>query len=420
MFRETASRKRIYLWNGAGSAVYALSSFLLLLVVVRVCGSEEGGVFSIGYAIAQLMLTVGVFEATTFFATDAQNRFTYAQYLGFKIVTCALMVVVSIVYVLSFGYDAHKALVAYSLCAYRLFEALAQYWFAAFQKEERLDIAGFSTVWRSVISIALFVAVLLACGDVVAAMIAATASEAVWIVCYDIPRLRRIRTVGRPDFSPRALGGIFLACLPLFIGSFMSIYLGNVCKYAIDAVGTEHMQTVFNILFMPSFVINLFVNFFIRPSLTTLAALWAGHDARGFARIIVRLLGVVAGMTAAVELACLAVGIPVLELFYGVDLEGCLPALAVLLAGGGLLSASNVFYNALVVIRAQSGVLIGYAVAIAVTSLVASPLVAASGVWGASVAYAASCAVLLAAFGIVFFLFAREKMRYWKHEGKAR
>ena len=145
MLRTTASNRRIVIWNAAGSAVYALSSFLLLIIVIRVCGEVEGGIFSIGYAIAQLMLTVGVFESTTYFATDAGNRFSYAQYLAFKIVTCALMVAASAVYVLSFGFDAHKAAVAYALVAYRLFEALAQYWFAAFQKEERLDLGGFST-----------------------------------------------------------------------------------------------------------------------------------------------------------------------------------------------------------------------------------------------------------------------------------
>ena len=115
MLRATASNRRIVLWNAAGSAVYALSSFLLLIIVIRTCGEVEGGVFSIGYAIAQLMLTVGVFESTTYFATDAGNRFTYAQYLAFKIATCALMVAASIGYVLSFGFDAHKAAVAYAL-----------------------------------------------------------------------------------------------------------------------------------------------------------------------------------------------------------------------------------------------------------------------------------------------------------------
>lgn len=416
MLRSSASRQRIYIWNSLGSAVYAASSFLMLLIVVRVCGDEEGGVFSIGYAIAQLMLTVGVFEATTFFATDAKNRFTYEQYLGFKIFTCLLMVVASIVYVASFGYDLHKSLVAYALCGFRLFEAFAQYWFAAFQKQERLDVAGFSTVWRSVVSIAVFAVGLAITSDIVLAIVLGSVSEAVWIACYDIPRLRVMVRVGKPDFSPRALLRICLACLPLFIGSFLSIYLGNVCKYAIDAMGTEQMQTVFNILFMPSYVINLFVNFLIRPSLTTLADQWLRHDTASFARLLGKLLAAVLGITAVVVVVCAIAGIPLLQLVYGTSLEGQLPSLIVLLLSGGFISASNVFYNAMVVIRAQNGVLAGYVVAIVVATAIATPLVASAGLWGASVAYAASCAVLLACFFVIFAFCARRQMAAWSSE----
>ena len=386
----------------------------MLIIVVRFCGSEEGGVFSIGYAIAQLMLTVGVFEATTFFATDAQNRFSYAQYLAFKLVTCALMIVVSIAYVASFGYDAHKAFVAYALVAYRLFEAFSQFWFAAFQKQERLDLGGFSSTWRSVLSMAAFTGVLFLNSDIIAALIAATLVEAVWIACYDIPRLRRIVRIGRPDFSPKPLASLFLACLPLFIGSFFATYLGNVCKYAIDAVGTYEMQTIYNILFMPSFVINLFVNFFIRPSLTHLADLWLKREVSEFVRVVGKLLAVVIAITVAVCAACALVGIPILEAFYGVDLAGCLPALLILLAGGGFLSASNVFYNAMVIIRAQNGVLVGYGAAIVVATAISTPIVAGWGITGAAIAYALSCAGLLVAFVAVFAFCAGAQIRAWK------
>ena len=113
-------------------------------------------------------------------------------------------------------------------------------------------------------------------------MVAASLVEAVWIAAYDVPRLRRIVQVGRPDFSPKPLARLFLACLPLLVSSFLAAYLGNVCKYAIEAAGTEQMQTVFNVLFMPSFVINLFMIFLMRPTLTRLAKLWLGHEARPF------------------------------------------------------------------------------------------------------------------------------------------
>ncbi len=413
MLRETASKRRIVLWNAAGSAVYALSSFLLLIIVIRICGDVEGGIFSIGYAIAQLMLTVGVFESTTYFATDAAGKFTYAQYLAFKLATCLLMIAASIVYVLSFGFDAHKMAVAYALCAYRLFEALSQFWFAAFQKEERLDLGGFSTVWRYVLSTAALAAVLVATRDVVAALVAASLVEAVWMACYDVPRLARIVRVGRPDFSLAPLGTLFLACLPLFISSFLSTYLGNVGKYAIEAVGTNQMQTVYNVLFMPSFVINLFMIFFVRPALTTLARLWLEHDLEAFLRIIGKLLLLVAGVSAAIIGACAVVGIPVLELFYGIDLQGYLAPLLIVLLGGGFLSASNVFYNAMVVIRTQHAVVAGYLAAIVVATAVSSPLVETMGIIGAAWAYALSCLVLTLAFTALFARGVARKKKHW-------
>jgi len=399
------------LWNAAGSAVYAFSSFLMLLIVIRACGDVEGGIFSIGYAIAQLMLTVGIFESTTYFATDAGNRFTYAQYLAFKIVTCVLMVVVSIFYVMSFGFDEHKAAVAYALCAFRLFEAVAQYWFGAFQKLERLDIGGFSSVWRSVIAIALFAAVIFATGDVVMATVVATVSEAAWIALYDIPRLRMIIHVGLPDFTPRVQLQLLWACLPLFVSSFLAAYLNNICKYAINDVGTDQMQAVFNVLFMPAFVINLFLIFFMRPSLTTLAKHWLEREMAPFLRILGKLLAIAAGITIGVIAACAVVGIPILEWFYGMDLTGQMPALLVVMLGGGFLSASNVFYNALVVIRSQHSVLVGYALAIVIATLVAVPLESAQGIMGACIAYCISCAALFVAFAATFAICAWRKTR---------
>ena len=413
MLRTEASHKRIVIWNAAGSAVYAFSSFLMLLIVVRLCGDVEAGVFSIGYAIAQLMLTVGVFESTTYFATDAGNRFTYAQYLAFKIVTCTLMIVVSIFYVLSFGFDAHKAAVAYALCAFRLFEALAQYWFAAFQKLERLDIGGFSSVWRSVIAIVLFAGVLFAGGDVVMATVVATISEAVWIAGYDIPRLRKTVHVGRPDFTPRPQLQLLWACLPMFIASFLAAYLNNVSKYAINDVGTDEMQAVFNVLFMPAFVINLFLIFFMRPSLTTLANHWLHHEFPPFARILTRLLIIAGAITAGVIAVCAVIGIPLLEWFYGMNLDGQLFALLVVMLGGGFLSASNVFYNALVVIRMQHSVLVGYVLAIVIALISATPLVASQGIMGACIAYCIACATLFFAFAVIFVVCERFKRREW-------
>ena len=90
-----------------------------------------------------------------------------------------------------------------------------------------------------------------------------------------------------------------------------------------------------------------------------------------------------------------------------------MPLLVVLL-GGGFLSASNVFYNAMVVIRTQNAVVVGYVGAIVVATLVSAPLVEAAGVTGASVAYALSCLVLAVLFAGLFALGATRRIKGWE------
>ncbi|HQE70347.1 MAG TPA: lipopolysaccharide biosynthesis protein, partial [Atopobiaceae bacterium] len=78
----------------------ALQSFVLLIAVTRICGTEIAGTYSVAFAVAQVLWTIGVFEATTFFTTDAANRFSAEQYLAFKICSCSLMLICGLAYVL--------------------------------------------------------------------------------------------------------------------------------------------------------------------------------------------------------------------------------------------------------------------------------------------------------------------------------
>ena len=420
MYRNTTTQQRIFFWNAAGGVVYALSSFLMLLIVVRCCGNDEAGIFSIGNAISQLMITIGIFEATIFFATDAENRFSHEQYLANKLVTCALMIVVSLLYVSSFHFDPHKAAVAYALCAYRLLDALAQFWFGAFQKHNRLDVGGFSCVWRILLSLLAFAICVAITSDVVLACILATIIEIAWLALYDVPRLNKIIQIGKPDFSLGPLLKLLYACFPLFVASFLLAYLTNIPKYAIEAVGSNTMQTIFNVLFMPTFVINLFLVFFIKPSLTTLADNWLHNNKKSFMLTLTKLLIVSLIITIAVLLLSWIAGIPLLELFYGVDLTGETTSLLILMLGGGFLATANVFYNSLVVIRAQYTVVIGYGVAIIISKIAANPLVESLGVMGACEAYSISCAGLMVSFAILFAIGFSLKRPPTKPDGMSR
>ena len=47
-----------------------------------------------------------------------------------------------------------------------------------------------------------------------------------------------------------------LATLPIFVMEFLSLYIGNAPKYAIDSVLTEEIQAIFGIIIMPATVMS--------------------------------------------------------------------------------------------------------------------------------------------------------------------
>ena len=74
----------------------------------------------------------------------------------------------------------------------------------------------------------------------------------------------------RPEFNMRRMM-MMMEGFPLFLSLFLNMYLSNAPKYAIDAHLTEEIQAMYNIIFMPAFVVQLVVHFIFNLILTSYA-----------------------------------------------------------------------------------------------------------------------------------------------------
>lgn len=377
----------------------ALQSFVLLIAVTRICGTEIAGTYSVAFAVAQVLWTIGVFEATTFFTTDAANRFSAEQYLAFKICSCSLMLICGLAYVLFRSLPPYSAHLTIALCCFKLVDAFNEYFFALFQKNGKLDVAGFSVFCQAVLSTAILIVSLVLGRDVLLAVVLATAGKIIFNSAYNLMMTRRYVSLGLPDFFLEDLSGIFWGLLPLFLAAFCSNYIANITKFAIEQSSVASLQAVYNILFMPSFAINLLVLFFLRPSLTVLAEYWRAPALSKFRHRIVKLLAGVLVVSIFVIFVAGIVGIPLLEIVFGVDLEGQTPCLLVLLVGSGLASASLVFYNVFIVMRRQIVVLAVYCFVALICFPISKVMVDAWGLMGAAYSY-------VVVYGIMFSIFA--------------
>ncbi len=380
------SRREIYIWNAAGSAATSFSTLVLLLGVTRILGAVEAGIFSIGFALAQQVWSVVNCEMVTFQATDRKGKYSFGQYNGARILlfVASMIAIVGLTWIRH--YDTYKSTVVILLCIYKCLDALSASFFALFQKNERLDIAGKSMTYKTCLSVVGFILCCCVCNQMIIPLIVMNALYIMGILLFD---LRYAGYYERLTVKiDKRIFGLLLECFPLFIGSFMTVYICNQPKYVLDAVSTPEMQTIFNIIIMPAFVINLLSMFVFRPFLTKMALEWEQRKMSAFISINARLYGFILLCTVGCTLAGWFLGIPVLSIIYGVDLSAYRMELCVILIGGGMNAVAVLSYNVLSAIRHQQYILGAYVLAFIISLVISRPLIVKIAMLGASISYA--------------------------------
>ncbi|AVM61674.1 lipopolysaccharide biosynthesis protein [Actinomyces sp. oral taxon 897] len=399
---ERSQLGRDYLWNTAASLMTSLATVVMLLVVTRTAGIRAAGVYSLAIAVGQQFQTLGMYEVRTYHVTDLRHRFTFGTYLATRIVTVALMLAGIVGYAMVSGDGGSDVLLIVLVASLRVFDAFEDVYVCELQRVGRLDLGGRACFWRALSTTASFSGMLVATGNLLVSTVVSLVVSLVVMVGVYLPPSRGLFPL-RPTWDPRRVGQVLLACLPLFLASFISMYLSNAPRFAIDRYLDPTQQGYFAILFMPAVTINLMSLVIFRPLLTRMAGLWVQGDRPGFRAVVNRGLLATAGAFVVVGLVTYVAGVPILGLVFGKDVSAFSVELMVLVAGGAMNAASVVLYYALTTVRLQNLVFAGYVLAAGAITLLCVVLVPQGSLLGASVAYTAAMSVLVAVFAVVLY-----------------
>ncbi len=398
-----------FIWNILGSFCNAFSSVILLMLVSRVNGPIDGGIFSIGFATAQLMETVGLYEVRTYQVTDVKNKFSFSEYHSARILSCLLMILMSILYIFISGYTFYKAIVCFLLCIYKMIDALSDVYQGLFQKEDRLDLAGKALAYRVALATVGFSIVIFTTHHLLLSVFILTLIAILVFIFFDLKYGKKFSKI-KFEFNFGKIKQLFIDCFPLFLGSFMLMYIINAPKYAIDNYLTEDIQTYYNVLFMPASVINLMTLFIFRPVQISLAVAWDNARLDEFLSIIKKQILLICIFTIVVILGGYVIGIPILSIIYSINLSIYRPELIVILIGGGCNAIMTILYYILTIMRKQKSILFGYSVVWGF-SLVCTPfLVKSFDITGASFAYVIQMLMMIIIF-TTMVLFNAKKIK---------
>ncbi len=416
--------KENMIWNMTGSFFYAFASMVLSFLVLRIAGEEQGGIFSFGFStVGQQMFLLAYFGIRPFHITDGANQYRFGDYLHHRYITCFLALLLGLGYLAFTGYSLQKAQIIFLLIAYKVIDGFADVYESEFQRQGCLYLTGRSNTFRTILSVGVFLIILLSGAGLFAACVAAVIGQLAGVFLFDIVVLREIAGV---DYGWSRSCGMSLtaSAILLFISVFLDFYIFSAAKYAIDAHLGDAANGYFNVIFMPTSVINLAAGFVIRPFLTYLTDCWNERRFSDFQKKLLTIMAIIGGLTLLAVLGTVVLGRPVLALLewlLGETYRGKLTALWIpfimIVLGGGFYAVLNLYYYALVILRKQK-LIFGIYVVLTVLAMILAPrLTVALGIFGAALAYLILMIVMAAGFVGGAWFEIKKEMGEVQHDG---
>ena len=405
-------KKSEIIWNTLGSFVESLLSAVLLMFCTRLNGTEIAGMFSISFATATILNAIGDFGIRIYQVTDTNRKYKFGDYLLARVFVVITMVIIGIIFVNISGYTAEKLWICIALIMFKVIDNLSETYQGEFQLRNRLDLGGKSMVIRVSSSLIVFFITDVITKNVIFSCITFVLTNLTLFLLWDVRILSKFQKL-EIKYDKNNIKEILLECLPLAISTGLSLYIINATKYAIDNFGDYTMQTYFNVIYMPTFVINLVSAFVIKPFLKPFGDLWNSKEYLKFIKSISLIILILAGATICIDIACALLGVPVLSFIYGIDLSPYKMEMILLVISGFFYASATVMLYALSTIRKQKLTTIAYIIT-SVIALIASNICVNKWQMKGAIVSNMITTVTLFVLLVIFFLYELKKSKMGK------
>ena len=397
--------KKGVIWNTLGSGMFAANSVLLLLIVSRLFGVAAVGDFGIAFTTAQILYIIGLFGINHFQMTDYKEQYSFGVYRTAKWITTVVMVLGCLVLFFFGGSTPQQAWLLLLLTLYMAIHSFAELYQSRFFQQNRLDLCGKSLFYRTFFSLCCFAILSATIHNLYIASAGMVLTNLVTMYIWSFCPSKAMGAENRMGKKGQLLL-LFQTTIPLSASLFLMNIMTNLSKYVVNYFEGSTMQGYFNILFLPTMVINLLSGFVFKPLLNQYGVAAGEKDFSRFQKLYGRHLLFIAGLTVLFCLGGCLIGTQVLGFFYAADLSPYRLELFLTIFSGGFIAAGSFSYYLLVILRKQGWILFNYVVNIGIGIAVSVVLVQNFSILGGALSIVISQALLFlgSAAILVFFL----------------
>ncbi len=411
--RQRPSLFSSFSWTVAGNVIYSACQWGIIIVLAKLVTTDIVGVYSLALAVTTPVIMLSQMNLRIVQATDADYTTAFNTYFSIRFFLTLLALAVIAGVSLVVGKGTSSLLIIVMIGAAKAFESISDVCYGLFMQHERMDLMGKSLVLRSVVSLALFFALLYFLRNTPIGLLGLTLVWAIMLFAYDMRNARKLdrarlfkpgweglqKASEADSFIPRwdlpAFSGIFVLSLPMGIASVLDSLTVYIPRYAIAYFSGDSQLGIFTALSYLLLAIGLVVYSITYASVPRLAQHHARGERREFGLLLLTVFGIIAAVCVVMMLGVLLFGDRLISFLY-TERYAQYSNLLVWLMGAGIFLFSGSILNTALISMRRFGVLMAVSLSSVVCTAAASLiLIPSKGLVGAVWAVAISAAVTL-------------------------
>ncbi len=361
--------KKNMLYNTIGSLTYQGCLWITtVLVVILANGYSDSGILSFAMTIGNMFNAVSTYNMRTYQVSDINGKYSQRNYVGFRILTIAIGLVLLEVYSLIVSPDSQTFIAVLAYLLFKTDESFCDVLYGIDQRGQRMDYIGISQLLRGILVVAAFSCGLWLTKDIVIAILAMYPVCLLITLFYDMPHARRLAQI-RPELRPDQGKTLLVECLPLVLEIlFLSMIVSVARQYYANAFGNERLG-IYAAVATPAVLVQAAARFLYAPALVPLTEKWNESPQDAFLPAFKKTISIMlVAMLVAIPLLAF-VGPWALTVVYGEKVEGYTYLFTNVLISTGSIAMLYYLTDVLVLTRDIRGSLISTALAL-VTSIV--------------------------------------------------
>lgn len=260
-----------------GSIVLMGFQWLISVVLVRVSGYEDAGIFSLAMSISNVISTFANFGLRSLLITDYEHSFLNKQYIFGRMVTSFVSLLIGSVYVLfAFGYTPTERLSIILYLLYNLALMISDILMAAMQVKGHLEINGYSNIIRGILSFLTFVIAILISGKVLIALLFMALSSIAVLMIFDVPQYKKYCTTEGTNAKGTFKDSLKLIKrgFPIMLSLIVPVTITAIPRVAIRQLLSSEMLGYFASVFTPSVLLSTMIPPILTAGVPSISRKW--------------------------------------------------------------------------------------------------------------------------------------------------